>query len=139
MVLVIIPAATALILEHQFGIGVILLGIHVIGPAQQGLLVRLDRPGPVLLLHGYIPQVVIIVGCIDIGSGGVLDLVQGLAGLLEIVLAIKRVRQVIGSRERCCVFHESLPVLDLAPLPIALLELAVAGADFPPVNLGFHR
>ena len=103
------------------------------------MLVGIHGTLPILLLDSHIAEIVEIVGGRHIRGSSFLNLVQSLAGLLEIILTVERVGEIVGGCKGGSVLHKGLPVLDLTPLPVSFLELAVSGTHFPAVDLGIHN
>ena len=141
LLLILIPvvasAATLLLLvfQHLLCVGVVLLGVKVARIAEQRLLVGIHSGLPILFLHGDVAQIVIIVSGIGRHWSDILQSLHRLSGLLEVALTIERSGKIVAGRERRGVLNHSLAVLYPGVLPIAFLELAVAGTDLLSVSL----
>ena len=139
ILLVLSAASVLLVLEHQFGVDVILFGVKVVGSEEQGLPESLHCCGVVFLLKGYVAAVVVPAGGVLGGGGNVFNLLQGLSGAFPVLLAVQGRAQIVIARHREGIFDHGLAVVDLSFLESLFFELAVACADFPPVGLGAQR
>ena len=153
LVLVVLTASAStvlLVLQHQFGIDVILLGVKVVRTTEERLLEGLHRGSIVLLLESRIAG---IVEYIRRGVDGLplrlrgrvrkgRNLSRGLrcrshrpCSLLIGLLPVQGIGEIICPGHGGRVLQHRLAVVDFGRLEVTFTELAVAGAHLPAVRL----